>query len=226
MNVQLLDIAEERVDVLDAEAGDNALKGDAPVEGAAEILEQSHFAVCSGGEVAVAALGRDGSVAHAVPDEHSFAEAGSSGDEALVADRIGIAGVQGEYLVGGELGDAIAVGFQIIDEEDVANAEGALQVASVEDPWKICEFETPVTNRAGAAEAGGCDEALIFSFGSGAEEAVNDLFKAAELMRGKLEITDGKKVAFDHAVEREVNLGAAYVACEDHLAQLQSAGIR
>ena len=59
----LLVVAEEGVDVLDAEAGDDALEADAAVEGAAEVLEQGDLAVGAGGEVAVAAFGGDGGVA-------------------------------------------------------------------------------------------------------------------------------------------------------------------
>ena len=50
-------------------------------------------------------------------------------------------------------------------------------------------------------------------------------FEAREFVGGKFLIAYGDEVAFDHVVEGEMNLGAAYVACEDHLAELQCAGI-
>ena len=121
--VDLFDVAEEGVDVLDAEAGDDALPTDATVEGVAEILEERDLAIGAGGEVAVAALGGDGAVFLAVPDEEGLAEAGAGGDEAAMAGCLGVALVEGEDVVGSELGDAVAVGFEVVDEEDVLDAE-------------------------------------------------------------------------------------------------------
>ena len=63
----------------------------------------------------------------AVPDEERLAEAGAGGDEAVVAGGVGVAGVEGEDLVGRELGDAVAVGLEIVDEEDVLDARELLR---------------------------------------------------------------------------------------------------
>ena len=93
----------------------------------------------------------------AVPDEQGLAEAGAGGDEAAVADGGGVAFVQGEDAVGGELGDAVAVGFEVVDEEDVLDAERVWQVADVEGPGEVGELEAAVADGAGAAEAGGDD---------------------------------------------------------------------
>ena len=70
----------------------------------AKVFEEGDFAVGAGGEVAVAALGGDGAVAVAVPDEEGFAEAGSGGDEAGVAFGVGSAGVEGKILSGASSG--------------------------------------------------------------------------------------------------------------------------
>ena len=112
-------------------------------------MEQSDLAVGAGGEVAVAALGGDGAVAVAVPDEERFAEAGAGGDEAGVAFGVGRAGVKGEDLVGGQLGDAVAVGFEVVDEEDVLDAERLREVADVEGPGEVGELEAAVADGAG-----------------------------------------------------------------------------
>ena len=63
----------------------------------------------------------------------AFAEAGTGGDESAIADGAGVAHVQREDLVGGELGDAVAVGFEIVDEEEVRDAEAHGQLAAVEE---------------------------------------------------------------------------------------------
>ena len=99
-----------------------------PLRVRAEVFEERDLAVGAGGEVAVAAFGGDGAVLLAVPDEEGLAEAGAGGDEAAVADGAGVAGVEGEDFVGGELGDAVAVGFEVVDEEDVLDAEGVSRV--------------------------------------------------------------------------------------------------
>ena len=94
-----------------------------PLRVCAEVFEEGDLAGGAGGEVAVAAFGGDGAVVLAVPDEEGLAEAGAGGDEAAVADGGVVAGMEGEDLVGGELGDAVAVGFEVVDEEDVLDAE-------------------------------------------------------------------------------------------------------
>ena len=102
--VNFLDVAQEGVDVFDAEAGDDALPTDAAVELCAEVLEECDLAVGAGGEVAVAAFGGDGAVLLAVPDEEGLAEAGSGGDEAAVADGGVVACVEGEDFSGASSG--------------------------------------------------------------------------------------------------------------------------
>ena len=47
----------------------------------------------------------------AVPDEQGLTEAGSGGDEGSVAGLAGVAIGEGIDLVGGELGDAVAIGL-------------------------------------------------------------------------------------------------------------------
>ncbi len=90
--LHLLVVAEKGVDVLDAEAGDDALEADAAVEGSTEVLEEGDLAIVAGREVAVAALGGDRRMAAQVwiPDEQGFSETGAGGDEAAVTDGGGV----------------------------------------------------------------------------------------------------------------------------------------
>lgn len=107
------------------------------------MLEEGDLAIGAGGEVAVAALGGDGRVTAevGVPDEQGFAEAGAGGDEAAVADGGEVGLVQGEDAFGRELGDAVAVGLEIVDEEDVLDVEGPGEVADVEVPGEVGELD-------------------------------------------------------------------------------------
>ena len=73
-------VAEKGVHVLDADAGDDPLKGDPAVQGAAQVLEQRNILVSARGEVAVAALGGYGAMGLSVPDEQGFSKAGARGD--------------------------------------------------------------------------------------------------------------------------------------------------
>src|SRR6202789_3218633 len=59
-------------------------------------------------------------------------------------------------LVGLELSDSVAVGFEIIDEKDIWNAEAGLQLAAVECPGQIGEAQPAVTHGTGHAKAGRC----------------------------------------------------------------------
>ncbi len=174
--------------------------------------EQGDLAVGARGEVAVASFGGDGAVVRAVPDEQRFAQAGAGGDEAAMAYGGGVAGVQREDGLGCELGDAVAVGFEVVDEEDVVDAECVGQVVLVEAPGEVGELDLAVADGAGAAEAGGGD---LLAF-AGGEEVRGYGFERGILVRGKLLVAHGLQLACGEVIEREMDLGAAYIACENH----------
>ena len=117
------DFAQELVDAGHAHAGHDALEADAAVVFLLEKAKQVDLVFVAGGVVGMAALRGIGNVGTAVPDEEAFAKPGSGGDEGTIADLAGIAFSKGEDLVAGELGYAIAVGFKVVDEEDVGDAE-------------------------------------------------------------------------------------------------------
>src|SRR5258708_7096387 len=164
--VELFNVAQEGVDVLDAEAGDDALPADAALEGVAEIVEEGDLAIGARGEVAVAAFGGDGHVLFAVPDEERFAEAGACGDETAMSGGVWVAGLEGEDALRCEFGDAVAVGFEVVDEEDVPDRERLRKIADVEGPGQVGELEAALADRAGEAEAGG--EGIFFFVCTGA----------------------------------------------------------
>ena len=169
----------------------------------AKVFEQGDLAVAACGEVAVATFGGDGNVFRAVPDEEGFAQAGSGGDEAAVAGGFGVALVEGKDLVGVELGNAVAVGFEVVDEEDVLDAEGLREVAGVEAPGEVGEFEAAVADGAGAAKAGSGDVCRRGGScgGVACEELLDDVVEGGELVGGELMVADGVELAVGEVIE-------------------------
>ena len=220
--VEFFDVAEVGVDILDADSGDDALEADAAVDTLPQLLKEGDLAIGSRGEVAVSAFGGDGAVDLAIPDEEGFAEAGAGGDQASMAFGVWIAGVEGEDLVGGEFGDAVAVGFEVVDEKDVPDCKKLLQFAGIEGPREIGELEAAFADGAGTAEAGG-DDVLALDFSHG-DELPDDFVEGGELVGWKFVVAHFVKAALGEVVKSEMDLGTAYVTSENHLFQLQSAG--
>ena len=54
-------------------------------------------------------------------------------------------------------GMPVSIGFEVVDEEDVLDAESTAHELGVEGPGEVGEFEAAVADRARAAEAGGLD---------------------------------------------------------------------
>ena len=160
--------------------------------------------------VGVAAFGRVGRVAAAVPDEHGLAQAGSGGDQGAIADLAGVALAEGVDLIGGELGDAVAVGLEIVDEEDVVDAEVDRELVAVQGPGKVGEAQAAVAHRAGHAEAGR-------GYLVRAQKLFYDLFQAGVFLGRKALVAGVLKLSIDKVIQRQVSLGAAYVARQNHL---------
>jgi hypothetical protein len=92
--VHLLHVAQVRIDVLDAQAGDDALPAHAPVQRLAQILQQRNLAVGPCGEIAVSAFGRNRPMLLAVPDQQRLAQPGARRNQSAMPNRRGIALVQ------------------------------------------------------------------------------------------------------------------------------------
>src|SRR5208337_3910440 len=116
-------LAQKLVDVGQAGSADHALLADAPVVLLLEKAQQVNLVFIARGVVGVAALGGIGRVAVAVPDQKGLAQAGSGGDQGSIADLAGVALAERVDLLGRELGYAVAVGFEIVDEKYICDAE-------------------------------------------------------------------------------------------------------
>ncbi len=158
----------------------------------------------------MAAFGRVRDVTAAVPDQQGLAQAGSGGDQRAIADLAGVAFAEGENLLGGEFVHAVAVGLQIVDEKDVRDAETDRQLAAVQRPGKVGKAQTAIAHRAGHAKAGrrhlGC-----------AEKLPDDLFQAGVVFGRIPLIARGYRFSIDKVIQRQVNLGAAYISRQNHL---------
>ncbi len=122
--------------------------------------------------------------------------------------------IEGENLFGREFRDAVAVGYEVVDEEEVRDVEAGRQLARVEHPGKIGEPQTAAAHWTGNTEAGRGD----FGVGAFGEEAGHDFLKPAVLVGGVALIANVNQLAVLERIQREVNLGAADVTGENHLA--------
>src|SRR5208282_5147254 len=133
-----------------------------------------------------------------------LAEAGSGGDQGAVAHLAGVALAEGVDLAVGELGHAVAVGFQVVDQEDVLDGEAGSQLAAVQGPGQVGQAQAAVAHRAGHAEAGRMN--LVR-----AQKLFDDLFQAGVVPGLNLLIARINQFSIDKVVQRQVNLGAANV---------------
>jgi hypothetical protein len=96
-----------------------------------------------------------------VPDQQRLTQAGAGGDQATVPDGARVARLQRADALRSKLRDAVAVGLQIVDQEDVLDAERAAQIARIQRPGQVSQLQAAVAYWAGAAEAGGYDFFLL-----------------------------------------------------------------
>ena len=112
-----LHVLQEAIDILDAKTRDNALPADPPLQLVAQILQQRNLAVAARGEVAVATLRRYRPVLLSIPDQQRLAQPRTRRDQPAMALRIGVPGVQAEYLVGRQLRNSVPIRLEIVDQK-------------------------------------------------------------------------------------------------------------
>src|SRR3984957_9154922 len=146
----------------------------------------------------------------AVPDEEALAQAGAGGEEGAIAGLSWIAFRGREDLVGAKLGDAVAVGFKIVDEKDVLDAQVGREFAAVEGPGKVGEPQAAVPHGAGATEAGG--RYLV-----GSQKVLDDDFEP-RILPGPVNLVPGMfQFSIGKVIKSKINFGTAYVPRENHL---------
>ena len=94
------------------------------------------------------------------------------------------------------------------------NVEAGGKLARIEHPGKIRKPQAAATHGTGNTETGSVDF-RVRAFG---EKTLDDLLQAVVFVRGKALVANMNQLAALKTIQCEVNLGAAYVAGENHLA--------
>ena len=146
----------------------------------------------------------------AVPKTGGFSQTRAGGNNGGVANRAILAFVQYDKILGGEAGDAVGVGFEVIDEPDVFEVERVLDVLIHDDPWQICDNDAALPHRTGNSETGVF--CLQFSLG---QKFLDDFLEAGEIAAGIGREVFGREAQM-FAEESEINFCAADVTCKNH----------
>src|SRR4029077_5249968 len=111
--------------------------------------------------------------------------------------------------------DAMAGSAQVIQEDDVRNAQLLDEAGGVNDPGKICRSDGAVDHRAGNAEASGSDAILAEMIGGLAGEFLDNAFELRELLAGEALLEDGRERAAFFGEKRQITLRPANVTRKD-----------
>ena len=106
-------------------------------------------------KIGVAAFRRNNLIAFAVPNKKRFAEAGARGEERTRTAGFRFAFIEDEELFWIEVLDAVSPGAEIIEQNDVSDAELLRKDGSVNRPREICGADTIVDDGTGDAESSG-----------------------------------------------------------------------
>ena len=107
------------------------------------------------------------------PMETGFSQAGSRRDQAGVSVGLGLSRMKQDQIVLRQGGNAMSIGFQIIDQFNEVQAQQIRQFSGVNDPGKIRRLAHPVLDGSGDADAGRGYRLRILL-----QEFVHDLFQA------------------------------------------------
>src|ERR1700758_4106344 len=147
----------------------------------------------------------------AIPCQEGFAQTRSGGNQRAVPSLAGVAIAQRVNLIRRKLGDAVAVSFEIVDEKDVLDPAICCKVAAVDRPRQIREAKAPGAYWPRHAKTGSGDLRR-------AQKLFYDLFKPAVTLGRIALIAVMCELSVGKVVQRQVNFGASYVACQNHLA--------
>src|ERR1043166_9280941 len=103
----------------------------------AEEFQQLDIQIRARREFRMDAFGRDRQMTIAVPKKSGFAEPSACGNNRGIADGPQLAGIERDKIRWRESGDAVRVGFQIIDEPGLLDAERAGKFPVNDGPGKI-----------------------------------------------------------------------------------------
>jgi hypothetical protein len=151
-------------------------------------------------------------VAVAVPEEAGLPEAGAGGDDAAVPGGAGGPALDDGKIVGGEVGDAVGVRGQVVQDIDEWDGKLGGDFGGIDAPGEVGGLGAAVRDDAGDAEACGEDR-LGFSCEEFAEDGVQPGVAGAGValvaLHGELPADDGE--------EGDVGFRAADVSGEDEV---------
>ena len=144
-----------------------------------QILQELDVQVGPGSEFGMAAFGSDRKMAVAVPEKPRLAQARAGGDDRRVANRVLVARIENDEILGHQPGDAVGVGFDVIDEPDLFEVQCAGEVLRIDDPGEVRHLRPALFHRPGNAEAGMLGFDAMFG-----DEAEGHLLQACILVAG------------------------------------------
>src|SRR5215469_15947444 len=117
-------------------------------------------------------------------------------------------------LVRVQFGDAVSIGFKIIDKKEVLNIQPRRQLRTVQYPGQVRQLEATMADWAGHAEAGSGH----FRVAALSEKLLCDYFESCVFLRRKLLVANMRQLAIFEPVKRQVDFRAAHIPGENHRA--------
>ncbi len=117
--------------------------------------------------------------------------------------------------------EAVTPGAQVVQKDDVRDAEHFNEIGSLHNPGKIGGTHAAIDDGAGNAKSGGNDGLAAKMISSLAREFLDDAFELRELLAGEALPEDEREVAAFFGEERQIALRPANVPCEDQMSPPQ-----
>src|SRR6516162_3275696 len=101
----------------------------------------------------MSSFGSEGTMLPAIPVEAGFTQAGSRRNDCGISSRIRFAGVQSEKVLRLKVGNAVGVGFKVVDQTDWRFSEFGFNCICLNNPTEVGKFRSSVFHRSRNSEA-------------------------------------------------------------------------
>ena len=162
----------------------------------------------------MASLGGKRTVTLAVTEEARFAEPGAGRDHRRIAPVAGNPGLEDGEVLWFQYGDAIAVGFEVIDKS-TGGAEAERDFGGVERPREVCGMGFAVDDGAGYSETAGIDFFAVVG-----EEIESNFDNTGMGIAAVIGLADRAERRIVGVKERDASIGTADVAGKNHVVVL------
>src|SRR5690348_2483656 len=171
-------IAQEFVNIEKSGAGNNTLPTDM-AKLRAQIFQKLVLEIRLRSETGVTSFARQWPILTAVPIEHGLAQTCARRNDDSVTFRVRRARLQNGEIIRTESGDAVAVGFEIIDDDDLGDADARGEALDFDAPGKICGADDAFVDGPGDANSCGFGFGLLRG-----EEFADDVFESGVIAAG------------------------------------------